>query len=221
MLSHCNEFGVDDFSILAETGGHFVSSPDSEIALGIARPTPFMYALLAGVQPSLGTDCVTCMSTDMLLHAHGLDLLAPPVQLRPWPHLPDGHRAGGQYPGRPALGHARGGEGAWSRRPDREPDAGQAADVVLVDATAINLAPVLDPVADLVLHAHAGNVDTVVDVRKRHGALTGVDLPKLLAELESSREYLMVGAVADAFAQDKDELSHETEEWSQRITSVS
>lgn len=226
VLSHCNEFGVDDFAVVAEQGAHFASSPDSEIALGIARPTPYMYALLAGVQPCLGTDCVTCMSTDMFACMR-MALTFARHQFNSGP----GHTfetvteqvvstrdvfRWATIEGAKALGLE---DRIGSLTP------GKAADVVLVDASAINLAPVLDPVADLVLHAHAGNVDTVlVDgvVRKRNGELVDVDLTKLLAELAASRDYLVGDAdVSDAFATNKDDLAQEAEEWSERVTQVS
>jgi cytosine/adenosine deaminase-related metal-dependent hydrolase len=226
VLSHCNEFGVDDFAVVAETGAHFASSPDSEIALGIARPTPYMYALLAGVQPSLGTDCVTCMSTDMFACMR-MALTFARHQFNSGP----GHTfetvtqqavstrdvfRWATIEGAKALGLEH-------RIGTLTP--GKAADIVLVDATAINLAPVLDPVADLVLHAHAGNVDTVLvngTVRKRGGTLVDVDLAKLLSELSASRDYLVGDAdVSDAFAESKDDLTTEAAEWSDRVTRVS
>lgn len=226
VLSHCNEFSVDDFSLVAESGAHFASSPDSEIGLGIARPTPYLYALLAGVQPTLGTDCVTCMSTDMFATMR-IALLFARHQFNSGP----GHtfQTVTEQPlsTRDVLRWATI-EGARALGLESEVGSltpGKAADVVLVDARAINLAPVLDPVADLVLHAHAGNVDTVLidgQVRKRHGTLTGVDMAKVLRELSASRDYLVGDAnVADAFAEDKDELVQETAEWSQRVSGVS
>ncbi|MEV8634642.1 amidohydrolase family protein [Streptosporangium sp. NPDC051023] len=71
---------------------------------------------------------------------------------------------------------------------------GKAADIVLIRATDLNLYPVTDPVAAVVNAAHPGNVDTVVVagvVRKRGGALVGVDQDRLrdLAE-ESNRRIL-------------------------------
>ena len=53
---------------------------------------------------------------------------------------------------------------------------GKQADVVLLDATALNVAPVIDPVAAVTLCADVSNVDTVLiggQVRKRDGKLRG------------------------------------------------
>jgi 5-methylthioadenosine/S-adenosylhomocysteine deaminase len=226
VLSHCNEFGVDDFAVVAEAGAHFASSPDSEIALGIAQPTPFMYALLGGVQPSLGTDCVTCMSTDMFACMR-MALIFARHQFNSGPGHTFATVTEQVVSTRDVFRWATI-EGAKALGLDDRIGSlavGKAADIVLVDATAINLAPVLDPVADLVLHGHAGNVDTVIVdgvVRKRGGALVDVDLPKLLAELGRSRDFLVGEAdVSDAFADNKADLASEAEDWSDRVTQVS
>lgn len=226
VLSHCNEFTVHDFNLVAETGAHFASSPDSEVQLGIARPVPYMYALLAGVQPTLGTDCVTCMSTDMF-SCMRIALLWARHQFNAGP----GHTfetITEQVVSTRDVFRWATMEGARALGLENEVGSltpGKAADIVLVDGRAINLAPVIDPVADLVLHAHAGNVDTVIingAVRKRHGALTDVDMARVLGELSASRDYLVGDAnVGDAFADDKRELEHETEDWSERVSGVS
>jgi 5-methylthioadenosine/S-adenosylhomocysteine deaminase len=62
--------------------------------------------------------------------------------------------------------------------------AGKQADVVLLDATAPNLAGAHDPVAAVVLSAHPGNVDTVLvagNVVKRDGRLVA-KVPDEIAE---------------------------------------
>ncbi|OJY34804.1 MAG: cytosine deaminase [Rhizobiales bacterium 65-9] len=66
---------------------------------------------------------------------------------------------------------------------------GKRADVILVRASDINLAPVKDPYHAMVFHGQPSNVDTVmVDGRilVRRGALAGVDVPKLIREATES-----------------------------------
>lgn len=60
---------------------------------------------------------------------------------------------------------------------------GKAADLVIIDSSAVNLAPVGDPVAAITAGAHPGNVRTVIIdgiVRKRDGRLVDVDLERVL-----------------------------------------
>jgi 5-methylthioadenosine/S-adenosylhomocysteine deaminase len=69
---------------------------------------------------------------------------------------------------------------------------GKKADVVVVDGGAPGTAPVIDPVATVVLGADTANVETVIVdgvVRKRDGKLTG-DWESARKNLEASSEYL-------------------------------
>jgi cytosine/adenosine deaminase-related metal-dependent hydrolase len=74
---------------------------------------------------------------------------------------------------------------------------GKQADVVIIDAHAINLAPVIDPIAAVVLCADVSNVDTVMvagEVKKRGGTMVA-DIAKAVDDVRASTEYLS-GAVA-------------------------
>lgn len=193
VLSHCNELGADDFALIADSGAHFVSTPDTEMGFGIPAPPPYAAALASGVTPCLGTDCVTCMSTDMFSCMRLAMVVARSQVNRRAPYEPISEQT---ITTRDVLGWATM-AGARALGLDDEIGSlspGKAADIVLVDATATNMFPALDPVASLVLHAHAGNVDTVlIDgvVRKRHGRLLDVDLPKLRDELSAASDHVM------------------------------
>ncbi len=66
---------------------------------------------------------------------------------------------------------------------------GKEADIVLLDAKALNLRPVHDPVASIVFHARPENVDTVMvggRILKQDGKLLAGDLENLLDRLEES-----------------------------------
>jgi 5-methylthioadenosine/S-adenosylhomocysteine deaminase len=68
---------------------------------------------------------------------------------------------------------------------------GKRADLILVRATDMNLAPVKDPYHAMVFHGQPSNVDTVmVDGRilVRRSAHTSIDVPKLLAEAAGSAQ---------------------------------
>ena len=71
---------------------------------------------------------------------------------------------------------------------------GKDADIVLLRADAINTMPVIDPRATVAISADTANVDTVLvkgTVRKRHGQLVGVDLPRLRERVDASRDHLL------------------------------
>lgn len=81
---------------------------------------------------------------------------------------------------------------------------GKEADVVLLDANAINVAPLNHVPGAVVTLMERSNVDTVNvagKVRKWRGALLDVDLPRLRRDLEASRDYLFeaAGVARDLF----------------------
>ena len=70
---------------------------------------------------------------------------------------------------------------------------GKKADIVILDGGAVNVAPIIDPVAAVVLAADISNVETVfVDgvIRKRDGKLLA-DLSGPRRDVEASRDYLV------------------------------
>jgi 5-methylthioadenosine/S-adenosylhomocysteine deaminase len=84
---------------------------------------------------------------------------------------------------------------------------GKQADVVVIDATAVNVAPIHDPVAAVTLCADVSNVEHVLvagSFVKRDFRLTG-DLGRAMSLVQDSRDHL-VGAAAAAAAE-KQELA--------------
>ena len=74
---------------------------------------------------------------------------------------------------------------------------GKQADIVIIEAKSLNMAPVIDPVAAVVLCADVSNVDTVLvagQVKKRDGKLLA-DVDKARADVEASRDYLLEATV--------------------------
>ena len=70
---------------------------------------------------------------------------------------------------------------------------GKRADVIAIDASAPNVAPLMDPVAVVALAADVSNVDTVIidgQIRKRGGRLTG-DWDRARRLVEESRDHLV------------------------------
>ncbi|HEY7735860.1 MAG TPA: amidohydrolase family protein [Candidatus Limnocylindrales bacterium] len=77
---------------------------------------------------------------------------------------------------------------------------GKKADLVVIDGSAVNVAPVIDPVAAVVLAADISNVETVLvdgNVVKRDGRLVAsLDAPR--KDVEASRDYLVSSVEAQA-----------------------
>jgi 5-methylthioadenosine/S-adenosylhomocysteine deaminase len=74
---------------------------------------------------------------------------------------------------------------------------GKQADIVIIDAKSLNMVPIIDPVAAVVLSADVSNVATVFvagRARKRDGKLLA-DVDKARADVEASRDYLLEATV--------------------------
>lgn len=74
---------------------------------------------------------------------------------------------------------------------------GKEADVLILDATAINVAPLNHVPNAVVSLMERTNVETVIvagKVRKWKGRLLDVDLPRLRRQLENSRDYIFARA---------------------------
>ncbi len=74
---------------------------------------------------------------------------------------------------------------------------GKEADIIILDATAINVAPLNQVPGAVVSLMDRTNVETVIvagKVRKWKGKLVGVDLPHLRQQLEASRDHIFAAA---------------------------
>jgi cytosine/adenosine deaminase-related metal-dependent hydrolase len=73
---------------------------------------------------------------------------------------------------------------------------GKQADIVLLNVNAINTAPMVDPIATIVVFADTSNVDSVFvagKAVKRNGQLVDADLAKTFRKLDESRNHILGG----------------------------
>ena len=71
---------------------------------------------------------------------------------------------------------------------------GKQADIILIRTDQINVAPMIDPVATVVVCADTSNVDSVFVAGrpvKRNGQLLNVDMSRMVGLVERSRDYLL------------------------------
>jgi cytosine/adenosine deaminase-related metal-dependent hydrolase len=185
---HLNTCSDQELAYIAEAGAHVSMGIQVETVSQGTGAIPTDRMLAAGLRPTLSSDTETMGSGDMFTQVRlalseyrlksgiGQNAQGSPSTLS----TEDALRMGTQF-GADALGM---GSVTGSISP------GKQADIVLIDAAAVNLAPVTDPVGAVVLAAHPGNVDTVLvagKVLKRHGKLVGIDWEALrAAAVESS-----------------------------------
>jgi 5-methylthioadenosine/S-adenosylhomocysteine deaminase len=193
---HLNSCSDEELAHIAEAGASVCLGVQVEMTSQGSGAIPIDRMLAAGLIPSLSGDTETMGAGDMFTQVRmalaeyrlkagtGQNAAGSPETLSAIEALNMGTQAGADALG---LGSVCG-----SLAP------GKAADVVLLDAWANNLAPVSDPVGSIVLGAHPGNVDTVLiggSVVKRDRQLVGVDMERLIAEATASNRRLVGGAV--------------------------
>jgi 5-methylthioadenosine/S-adenosylhomocysteine deaminase len=190
---HCCYFSEEEWQLVADSGGTISIAPQVEVQMGHGWP-PVMKAIEYGLPPSLSIDVVTTAPGDMFTEmrsAFGTERAR--VNAECWQAdtpVPDTMLTARQMLEMATINGATVaglGDRTGSLRP------GKRADVVLIDARALNVAPVIDPVAAVTLCADVSNVETVMvdgQFRKRDGKLLG-DVDRARTLVEASRDYLL------------------------------
>ncbi|SEK79683.1 Cytosine/adenosine deaminase [Blastococcus sp. DSM 46786] len=210
LFAHGTGWSTDELRYLADSGAGVVSTPESELQMGMGLPV-LARAQARGIPVGLGADVVSGNGGDLFAQmrlALQATRFSDNEQLARSGRVPahltlravdvlraatvDGARAVG-------LGEVTG-----SITP------GRAADLVLIRADGLATAPVNDAVGTVVLQATPATVETVLvggEVVKRDGRLVGVDRQAAVAAVEKSRDRLLadvdpaaVAALERAFA---------------------
>ncbi|MFG1667579.1 amidohydrolase family protein [Streptomyces sp. Y7] len=199
---HCCYLHEDEWRMVADSGGTVSIAPQVELQMGHGWP-PVMTAVEYGLRPSLSIDVVTTVPGDMFTQmraAFGAErarvnadcwkanMPVPDTMLTARQMLEMATRNGAHV------------AGVEDRTGSLTP--GKRADVVAVDATALNVAPVHDAAAAVALSADVSNVDTVIVdgvIRKRDGRLVA-DVARARRLVEESRERLLAAKEAKSAA---------------------
>ena len=192
---HSSHLLDDEWQMVADSGSFVSLAPQIELQMGHGW-APALQAEKLGIPVGLSSDVATTAPSDQFTQMHcifaaergrrnaiGWDTDTEPTdlitvrQVLRWATL-DGAKVAG----------------VADRTGSITP--GKKADLVIIDGGAVNVAPIIDPVAAVVLAADISNVETVLidgQFRKRDGKLVAnLDTPRRL--VEASRDYL-VGTV--------------------------
>jgi 5-methylthioadenosine/S-adenosylhomocysteine deaminase len=190
---HCCYFSDEEWRLVADSGGTISLAPQVEVQMGHGWP-PVMKAIGYGLRPSLSIDVVTTVPGDMFTQmrsAFGTERAR--VNAECWQanvDIPENMLTARDML---ELATINGAHVAGLEDVTGSLTPGKRADVVLLDATALNMAPIHDPVAAVVLSADVSNVDTVIVdgvVRKRGGKLLA-DVAAARAGVQAARDYLV------------------------------
>lgn len=189
---HCNHLTDQELKLIADNGGTVTLGVHCEMNSTGVGEIPFHRLLQAGVRPSLSGDTETKCTGDMFTQMRMLWAYHRSTLTRLGPE-----RAA-QIPTvtmRDILSYATI-EGAKAIGQETEIGSlspGKRADMLLIDTNALNLGPMQDPAASIVLAAHEGNVRHVLvggTFVKRNGLLTGVNTEALVEEGRRSQHRL-------------------------------
>ena len=190
-LIHVCASSAHEFKLMADHGVSASVAPQVEMTVdGVGVPATGRL-LAAGIRPSLSGDTEVLGTGDLLTQMRFalaaermvatnrlLPDVVPEIKVRDALEFAtiEGARASG-------LDHVVG-----------SLSVGKDADIVVIRASDLNLAPVTDPVGAIVLAAHPGNVDAVLvrgAFRKRDGRMIGVDADAIRDAARMSRDWLL------------------------------
>jgi cytosine/adenosine deaminase-related metal-dependent hydrolase len=195
---HCCYFSDAEWGLVRDSGGMISVASQVELQMGHGWP-PLMKAREFGLAPSLSIDVVTTVPGDMFtMMRAGFASERARVNEATWANedpLPPSMLTARDMLEMATINGARV-AGLDGKVGSLTP--GKKADVVLLDARAVNMAAFHDATTAVTLCADVSNVDTVIidgELRKRGGRLLA-DVDRARTLVERSRDAL-IGAVAD------------------------
>jgi len=193
---HMTGMSDDGWRYAADAGAHVSLSVPIEMQMRHGTP-PIQKALDRGMGLSLSSDVECTMSADMFTQMRGL------ITVQRMFANASALEGATDYPAlmqpMDAIRHATI-EGARGLKLDRVTGSltpGKAADIIFLDAEAINVTPLNTVAGAVVTLMERSNVDTVMvagEIRKWQGNLLGFDLDHLRRDLEKSRDRVFAAA---------------------------
>ncbi|WP_375509108.1 amidohydrolase family protein [uncultured Caballeronia sp.] len=189
-IVHGNDLSDERLARLVQLGVSFSIAPEGEMTQGHGFPIMGRLRSLGAV-PTVGSDLESIMSGDML------SAIRVAVGMQRALDNAASRRATGKIPEtstvttREALSWATtaGAQMLGMSSQIGSITPGKQADLVVIDANAINMRPAHDPVSAVVMQATLANIDSVMiagEWKKRHGRLLATDLPAKLDRLARS-----------------------------------
>ncbi len=191
-IVHGNSLSDQHLTKFCEAGVSFTIAPSIEMNMGHGLPITGRLRKL-GRAPSVGIDIESAASGEMLFAARTALETQRAVDHQA---LHQGGGYGGMIPAREALAWATI-EGARMLGLENSIGSlarGKQADLVMIDAKKLNMQPVHDPVAAVVMQTSLANIDSVMVAgkwKKRGGRLMVDGLPDKLAKLRESGERIL------------------------------
>jgi cytosine/adenosine deaminase-related metal-dependent hydrolase len=193
---HSSHITDEEWQLVADSGGNVSLAPQIEIQMGHGW-APAVAAAEYGVPVGLSSDVATTASADQFTQMHAVfGSERGRKHQEAWDDDLDGLEASpGLITSRDVLRMATLGGAEVAGIADRTGSLtpGKKADVVILDGSAVNMAPIIDPVGAVVCAADISNVKTVlVDgeaLKEDFKLKASLDVPR--RAVEQSRDYLL------------------------------
>ena len=193
---HGSHFTDKEWALVRDSGGNVSLSPQVEIQMGHGW-APGATAVEFGIPVGLSSDVATTASADQFTQMHAVfGSERGRKHQAAWDESLDGLTASpGLITSRQVLEWATLGGAKVAGIADRTGSLtpGKHADIVIIDAKAVNVAPVIDPVGAVVCAADVSNVKTVLVagavVKQDFRLVASLDAPR--AKVEASKDYLL------------------------------
>ncbi len=188
---HCTDSTDAELDLIAESGGSASVAAFVEMLMGHGVP-PTGRLLARGVRPTLSVDVTSSVPGDMFTQMRTVLVCE---RILAFTDTPDEAFAP-TLTHRDVLAFATIDGAAACGLDDKTGSItpGKDADLVLIRAGDVNVAPLIDPVAAVVICADTSNVDSVFVAGravKRNGQLVDADGNRLCRLVEDSRDYLL------------------------------
>jgi cytosine/adenosine deaminase-related metal-dependent hydrolase len=193
---HASHFADEEWDLVRESGGNVSLAPQIEIQMGHGW-APAVTAMEYGIPIGLSSDVATTASADQFTQMHAVfGSERGRKHQEAWEADLDGLEASpGLITSRQALewGTIGGAEVAGIADRTGSLTPGKKADIVILDGSAVNMAPIIDPVGAVVCAADISNVKTVFAdgeaLKEDFKLKASLDGPR--REVEASRDYLL------------------------------
>ena len=193
---HASHFTDEEWALVRDSGGNVSFAPQIEVQMGHGW-APAVTALEYNIPIGLSSDVATTASADQFTQMHAIfGSERGRKHQTAWDDDLDGLQASpGLITSRQVLRWATlgGAEVAGIAHRTGSLTPGKKADIVVIDGSAVNVAPIIDPVGAVVCAADISNVKHVLvdgDILKRDFRLAA-SLTEPRKKVEASRDYLL------------------------------
>jgi 5-methylthioadenosine/S-adenosylhomocysteine deaminase len=206
IFNHCTRIPEETWKLLGAAGVNVTVNPRSDALFGFDDESfAYQQAVDHGLAPAIGIDLDTAFGSDLFGEMHALF----GQQRSAMRYRRFRGEAGAPAPiSVEAVLRAATVNGARAAGLESEIGtltSGKQADIIMVRTDGVAVFPVTNAIGTIVQAVERSDVDTVMvagEVRKRAGKLVGVDVAKLHAEVNASRDHLLEasGYRTDLFA---------------------